>query len=369
MKNTFGNLVTITLFGESHGMAIGAVIDGLPAGLKVDKKIIRKYLRKRQPCDEFCTPRQEKDKFSILSGVFNGYTTGTPLTIIISNTNVQSNEYQYGIARPGHVDYVASQRYHGFEDYRGGGHFSGRITVALVAISGILIPVLETLGVKIGTHIFKCGDISDREFITFSNDFDLLEKRTFPVLNDNIEEQLAERISSVVHDGDSIGGITQTAICGLPVGVGEPWFDSIEGMLAHALFSIGGIKGVEFGLGFKFADKHGSEVNDSIAYQDDKVQTKTNYSGGINGGLTNGMPVVFQCVVKPTASIAKEQDTIDFVNKENVKLTVKGRHDPAIIRRICPVIDSVASLVVIDMLAQRYGADILLKKDLLCNLV
>lgn len=369
MKNTFGNSIIVTVFGESHGMAVGAVLDGLPAGIGVSMANINEMLHLRHPKDKTATLRQEEDEVSILGGVFNNFTTGTPLTLTIQNKDMHSGDYQYGVARPSHVDYVARKRYGGFEDYRGGGHFSGRVTAALVAAGGILLPVLNNLGIKVGTHILQCGSICDRNFEILPNDLDFLSKRNFPVLEFGVEEKMTEVIMRAADDKDSIGGLVQTGIYGLPAGLGEPWFDGFESMLSHIIFSIGGIKGIEFGLGFAFANKKGSEVNDSFVIKDEKVSTKTNNNGGINGGLTNGMPVVFQCVVKPTASIGKAQETIDFVKNENVIMELKGRHDPAIIRRICPVIDSVTALVVADMLSQRYGADILVKKDLLCNLV
>lgn len=369
MKNVFGNSITATLFGESHGPAVGIVLDGLPAGLPVDFSSIKNELAKRQSKDKTSTARHEKDDFSILSGVFKNYTTGTPLTIVIKNEDVDSGSYQEGIARPGHADFVAHARYNGFEDYRGGGHFSGRITAALVAAGGILIPALENLDIKIGTHILECGGAKDLPFQNLPQDIDFLQEQKFPVLDFATAEKMTKKILAAAKEQNSVGGITQTAICGLPVGLGEPWFDSFESMLAHALFSLGGVKGVEFGLGFAFAKKKGSEANDSFVVKNGKVQTTSNNNGGINGGLTNGMPVLFQCVMKPTASIGKEQKTIDFLKNKNTKIKLQGRHDPAIIRRICPVIDSVAAFVTADFLCQRFGTDALLKKEMLCNLV
>lgn len=360
MKNTFGQSVSVTLFGESHGAAVGAVIDGLAPGIDVDESFIKKQLSKRRPRGKTDTPRVESDNYQILSGVFNGKTTGTPITIVIPNENTKSRDYNYGVARPSHADYTAYMKYHGYEDYRGGGHFSGRITAGLVASGAIALSALKKLGVNIGTHILSCGGVNDRPFENVENDILAIQGKDFPVLSD-CENAMSAEILKARESIDSIGGIIQTAITGMPAGVGEPWFDSVESLLSHALFSIGGIKGVEFGLGFGFADKLGSQANDAFEYVDGNVTTKTNNNGGINGGITNGMPIIFNCAVKPTPSIAKEQESINFVTKENEKIEIKGRHDPAIIRRICVVVDSVCALCVCDMLAQRYGTDILLK--------
>lgn len=360
MKNTFGQSVAVTLFGESHGAAIGAVIDGLAPGIEVDESYIASQLSRRRPCGKTDTPRVEKDNFQILSGVFNGKTTGTPITIVIPNENTKSGDYNYGVARPSHADYTAYMKYHGYEDYRGGGHFSGRITAGLVASGAIALSALKKLGINIGTHILRCGSVSDRPFEDVENDVVAIQGKAFPLLSD-CEDRVTAEIAKARAEGDSIGGVIQTAITGVPAGVGEPWFDTVEGILSHALFSIGGIKGVEFGLGGGFANTHGSVANDSFKVENGCVKTATNNNGGINGGITNGMPIVFNCAVKPTPSISKEQDTVNFLTGENTKIEIKGRHDPAIIRRVCVVVDSICALTVCDLLAQRYGTDVLLK--------
>ena len=362
MKNTFGQSVLTTVFGESHGDAIGVIIDGLAPGIEVDKEFISYQLSKRRPQGKTDTPRREMDNYQILSGVFNGKTTGTPIAIVIPNENTKSADYNYGIARPSHADYAAYQKYHGYEDYRGGGHFSGRVTAALVAGGAIAISALKKLGINIGTHILRCGDAYDVMIENTNIDEAILslQEKSFPVISDEAEEKITSEILKAGESKDSIGGIIETAITGMPSGVGEPWFDSVEGILSHALFSIGGIKGVEFGSGFGFASKLGSYANDSFEYQDGNVVTKTNNNGGINGGITNGMPNVFKAAVKPTPSIGKEQNTVNFLTGENTKIEIKGRHDPAIIRRICVVVDSVCALTVCDLLAQRYGTDVFL---------
>lgn len=360
MKNTLGDNVKLTIWGESHGTCIGCVLDGVCPGIKVDLDFIKSQLSKRRPMGKTETARVEEDNFHIVSGVFNGYTTGEAISIIIENNNVRSKDYSKisSIARPSHADYVAYQKYHGFNDYRGGGHFSGRITAVIVAAGAILMQALNQKGILIGTHIKKCLDVSDREFIDYKEDIKLLNSRSFPVL-DNISDIIQEKITNIANEKDSVGGILQTAICGLPVGLGEPWFSSVEGKLANALFGVGAIKGVEFGQGFNFANLLGSQANDSFYLDNKVVKTKTNNNGGINGGITNGMPVVFNCVVKPTPSIGKTQETIDFKELKETVLEVNGRHDPAIIRRIAVVVDSICALVVCDLLATRYGNDFL----------
>jgi len=362
VKNTYGKSVAVTLFGESHGSAIGAVIDGLAPGIKVDEAFIARQLSRRRPSSPLDTPRRERDPFEIKSGVFNGRTTGTPICIVIPNENTQSRDYSYGVARPSHADYTAACKYHGYEDYRGGGHFSGRITAALVAAGGILIPALEGLGITIGTHILRCGEIVDREFTDCASEIKRLNAAAFPVLDEERGAQMSEYIMQARGELDSVGGITQTAVCGLMPGLGEPWFDSVESEIAHIVFSLGGIKGIEFGKGFAAAGMRGSEFNDALRMENGKVVTGTNNNGGINGGITNGMPILFQCAVKPTPSIARRQETVDFLKNENAEIEIHGRHDPAIIRRICPVIDSVTAIALCDMIAQRYGTDIFMKE-------
>ena len=365
MRNILGNNLTVTVFGESHGSHIGAIIDGITAGIKVDENFINECLAKRRPQGKGETARVEKDEYKIVSGVFNGYTTGSPLCIIIENNDTKSKDYSLikDLARPSHADYVANVKYNGFNDYRGGGHFSGRITASIVASGAILLKALEKLNIKIGCHIKKCGNILDKDFNDFDNEIDKVNNMIFPVIND-VEEQMKEEINNAASNKDSIGGIIQTAITGLPVGLGEPMFSSLEGELSKAMFAIGGIKGIEFGLGFNFANVKGSEANDEFVIVDGKVKTKTNNNGGINGGISNGMPIVFNVAIRPTPSILKEQNTINMNTKQNDKLTIQGRHDPAIIRRINIVIRCMCALVISDMLITKYGQDVFLKESL-----
>lgn len=361
MKNTFGSSVSITLFGESHGEYIGAVLDGLAPGLEVNEKFISSQLALRRPAGKTGTKRVEKDNFSIVSGVFGGRTTGTPLCIIIPNENVKSADYELSsfIPRPGHADFTANKKYHGFEDYRGGGHFSGRLTAALVTAGAIVIDALRQKDIYISTHIARCAKISDRHFRNLKEDIDYLNKQKFAVLDSAKAESMQAAIKTAADDGDSVGGILETAVTGLPAGVGEPWFDTLEGVLSHALFSIPAVKGIQFGNAFRDIDLRGSEYNDAFIIKNDKVQTKTNKNAGINGGITNGMPVIFSLAVKPTPSVFTEQKSVDLMQMKETKLKISGRHDPAIIHRARVVVDSVTALVIADMLAQRYGTDYL----------
>ena len=359
MKNTFGNNISITLFGESHGEAIGCVLDGIAPGIEVDEDFIAEQMEKRKGINSISTPRREADKVRILSGIFEGKTTGTPIALMIENQTQHSKDYSAtkDLARPSHADYTAQCKYHGYQDYRGGGHFSGRITAPLVAAGAICIKALEKKGIAIGTHISSCGGIKDRDFDNLPEDIALLGDMEMPVLCEKASQDMISAIENARNEGDSLGGTLTTAVIGMPEGVGEPWFDTAEGVLAHALFSIPAIKGVEFGLGFDFADKKCSTSNDEFTMIDGSVRTKTNNNGGINGGITNGMPIVFTCAVKPTPSIFKQQNTVDFVKNEDAVLQIKGRHDPAIIHRARVVVDSVTAITLCDLLATRYGTD------------
>lgn len=364
MKNTLGDNVKLTLWGESHQDMIGATLDGMCPGIKVDEEFIKSQLTKRRPQNKIETPRIELDNFKIVSGVFNGYTTGEPISIIIENNNTKSSDYEANknIARPSHADYVSYIKSYGFNDYRGGGHFSGRLTAPIVALGAIIIKALEKKNIHIATHIKKCGLTMDKDFATDENqlyqEIKILRAKNFPTITD-VEIDMKKTIEEIAKNKDSIGGILQTVVMGLPVGLGNSWFSSIEGKLSNAVFSIGAVKGIEFGEGFNFANLLGSTANDAFYYEKGIVKTKTNHNGGINGGISNGMPILFNTVIKPTPSISQIQETIDFVNKENTTLEINGRHDPAIIRRIAVVIDSVTAFVVADLLATKYGENFL----------
>ena len=364
MKNSIGNSVIFTVFGESHGPGIGCVIDGLAPGIPVDEAVIADYLSRRRPDGPTDTARKEADEFKIVSGVHNGRTTGTPLCIMIPNTNVRRGDYERtgNIARPGHADFSAQMKYHGYQDWSGGGHFSGRVTAAVVAAGAICSEALAAKGVKIGTHILSCAGIEDRSFdgIMPLQQIESLKTKTFPVLDDESGEAMKAAILQAKAESDSVGGKIQTAVYGLPAGVGEPWFDSLEGSISRAIFAIGGIKGIEFGSGFGLAEMRGSEANDPFRVGDDgKIHTLTNNSGGINGGISNGMPIIFNMAVRPTPSIARKQQSVDYINGCNAELELQGRHDPAILRRICPVVSCMTAIVLCDVLSGRYGTDFL----------
>lgn len=359
MKNTFGASLQLTLFGESHGEAIGAVIDGLSPGIEIDGEFISRQLARRRPAGDISTPRREPDAYRILSGVANGRSTGTPLCIIIENKDVKSQDYSLfsSVARPGHADYTAFCKYHGYQDSRGGGHFSGRITAALVAAGAIVQAALEKKGIFIGTHIKRCAAIDDADFSNIAEDIKSLASTSFPVLDGERGEQMKSAIKEAREQLDSVGGVLETAVIGLPAGVGEPWFDSVESILSHALFSIPAVKGVEFGDGFSICDKRGSDANDQFLMENGKVKTLTNHNGGINGGITNGMPLLFRCAIKPTPSIARAQSTVNFISGEDTVLETKGRHDPAIVHRACAVVDATVAIALADLLLGRFGSD------------
>ena len=363
MKNTFGNSVAVTLFGESHGEYIGAVLDGIAPGIEINLEYISHMLTLRRPNGKISTPRKEKDEFKIISGVINGKTTGTPITVLIPNENVNSSDYSsiQNLARPSHADFTAECKYHGYQDARGGGHFSGRITAALVAVGAICKLALEQKGIFIGTHVKRCGGVSDIDFSDIKTEILNLNSKVFAVLDENCGEKMQKVILSAAEQGDSVGGILETAIVGMPSGVGEPWFDTVEGMLSHILFSIPAVKGVEFGAGFAIADMKGSEANDLFTVEDGVVKTTTNNNGGINGGITNGMPIIFRTAIKPTPTIFKAQNSVDFKSMTETVFEPKGRHDPAIVHRARVVQDAVSAIILCDALALRFGTDWIVK--------
>ena len=364
MKNTIGSSVAVTLFGESHGEAIGCVIDGLAPGITVNEESIAHALSLRRPSDALSTARRESDPFRIVSGVYKGKTTGSPLCILIPNENTKSEDYEDTLraARPSHADHPAFCKYHGYEDYRGGGHFSGRITAALVAAGAIARDALAEKGILLGTHVCRLSGIPDRPFSATDTEKDLtlLQNTPFPVLSEEAAEKMKEAILEAKRDGDSVGGVLESIVLGMPAGVGEPFFDSVESLLSHALFAIPAVKGVEFGDGFALAEMRGSEANDPIASENGKIFTRTNHSGGIGGGITNGMPLSFRVAVKPTPSIFREQETVSLKTGENTLLSLRGRHDPCIVHRARAVVDAVTALVLCDMLALRFGTDYLM---------
>ncbi len=362
MKNTFGQSITVTLFGESHGEAIGAVLDGLAPGMTVSEDSIRAALVKRRPDGHLSTARIEEDDFSILSGAVNGKATGTPLCILIPNNNTRSGDYQKNarLARPGHADYTAECKYHGFQDARGGGHFSARLTAALVAAGAIVKDALLEKGIRIGIRVAEIAGIPDGD--ASPADITALSHASFPVVDEMQGERMKEAIRAAASEGDSVGGILEGAVTGIPAGVGEPWFDSVESILSHMLFSIPAVKGVEFGAGFALAKMRGSEANDPFRKGEQGTVTATNHNGGINGGITNGMPITFRLAVKPTPSIYKKQETVSLDTGENEEIAIAGRHDPCVVHRAAAVAEACTALAVADLLAARYGTDYFLGK-------
>ncbi len=361
MKSTFGEHIQISLFGESHGAAIGVNINGLAPGIRLDLDFMRAQLDKRKPKGKISTQRREADEFEIVSGYFNGYTTGTPLCIFIRNQSQHSKDYEATkyLMRPSHADYTAFQKYGGFQDYRGGGHFSGRITAPLVAAGAVCLQILKEKGITVATHIAACAGIADEPFGADKADLlrqaEKLNDSYFPTISSRAEQEMVQAIEQAHSSGDSVGGILETAVINMPAGIGEPFFGSVESVLAQLLFSVPAVKGVEFGLGFGFAGLRGSQANDPFVMEGDNVCTVTNHNGGINGGISNGMPVIIRTAVKPTPSIYQPQQTVDVQKRENAQLQIHGRHDPAIIHRARVVVDSMVAIGLVDLFADRYG--------------
>lgn len=360
MSSIWGNALKISIFGESHGADIGMVMDGLPTGFEIDMDEIHREMQRRAPGrSTIATARKEGDVPEILSGYFNGKTTGTPLTGIIRNKDVHSKDYSYlkKIMRPGHADYTGYVRYQGYNDYRGGGHFSGRITAPLVLAGAICKQILEKEEIYIGAHVKSVASIVDKSFgeIELSRDlFRKLRGEELPLLDKDLESGIRNAILQIKKEEDSLGGIIECAVIGIKAGIGNPFFDSVESTLAHLMFSVPAVKGIEFGAGFDITKLKGSQANDAYYYQGEKVKTYTNNNGGIIGGITNGMPIVFRVAIKPTPSISKMQQTIDIEKKENVQLEIRGRHDPIIVLRAVPVIEAASAIGILDlMLSQK----------------
>lgn len=359
MSGIWGNNLKISIFGESHGVGIGLTIDGLPSGFSIDIEKINYEMERRAPGrNNLSTARKEGDKIEILSGLFEGKTTGTPLCGMIRNSDKRSKDYSKlkSLMRPGHADYTGNIRYDGFNDYRGGGHFSGRITAPLVFGGAICKQILESHGIKIVSHIKSIGTVEDESFNPVNVSDKLIEElpnMELPLINKALDNDIRNEILTAKSEGDSIGGIIECAIINVEAGIGNPFFDSVESTLAHLLFSVPAVKGVEFGEGFNITKLRGSEANDEFYYDGDNVKTRSNNNGGILGGITNGMPVIFRVAIKPTASILKKQNTINIDEKKNEELNIQGRHDPCIVQRAVPVIESVAAIGILELLKGR----------------
>ncbi len=351
--NTYGKLLRVSIFGESHSAGIGVVIDGLSAGAEIDMDEVLRAMARRAPNkSRASTKRSEKDIPEILSGYINGHATGTPLSAIIRNTDTRSQDYGNleQLMRPGHADYAGHMKYKGANDIRGGGHFSGRLTAPLVFAGSIARQLLAKEGIHIGAHIKRIGNIVDRDFAEYTAaEFARIEEKPFFVNEFEAGKRMGELIERVAKEGDSIGGVVCCAVAGLPAGLGEPFFDSMESELARIMFAIPAVKGVEFGTGFAIAEMKGSEANDPLYIKDGAVSFKTNNNGGINGGITNGMPLTLSVAVKPTSSISKPQSTVDIERMEDAELVVRGRHDSCIVPRAVEVVKSAAALAIADL--------------------
>jgi chorismate synthase len=356
--STFGQAIPVSFFGESHGPFLGVTIHSLAAGLLIDEQRIKEELTKRRPKSDLSTPRQEQDQYQIISGVFNGYTTGAPLTIVIPNQDTKSKDYDPNMLRPSHADYAASVKFKGFQDYRGGGHFSGRLTALISVLGAISLSILEAKGIRVVSHIKQIEHIQDDSFlVTRLSDerIRLLSTSDFPVLNEEKKEAMQQAIRQAKEEHDSVGGVVETAVLNVPVGIGDPFFDSVESVLSHLLYSVPAVKGVSFGAGFDITSMRGSEANDAIIKEGDAIRTKTNHSGGIQGGLTNGMPIIMQVAIKPTSSIATPQTSVNLSTKEEQTIQIEGRHDPAIVNRAVHVVTAMTAYGILEIITKQEG--------------
>lgn len=356
MSSVIGDKIKLSIFGESHGEAIGCVIDGLPAGIKIDMNAVYKDMQRRAPGkDKTATPRLEKDIPHILSGMLDNVTTGAPLAMVIENTNTKSGDYSnlMTVPRPGHSDYPAYVKYGGNNDIRGGGHFSGRLTAPLVFAGSVAKQILSQMGITIGAHIKQIGSVCDAVSDLNKTDkslLDTLSSSTFSLIDETREQAMRDEIEKARLSLDSVGGIIECFAVGLPVGLGGNMFDTVEGKLASILFGVPAVKGVEFGIGFGFADKRASEVNDQYEIKNGRVATLSNNNGGVLGGMTDGAPLSVSVAIKPTPSIAKKQKSVNLLTMENAELEIHGRHDPCIVVRAVPVIECAVALGLLDLM-------------------
>lgn len=356
MSSVIGDKIKLSIFGESHGEAIGCVIDGLPAGIKIDMNAVYKDMQRRAPGkDKTATPRLEKDIPHILSGTLDNVTTGAPLAMVIENTNTKSGDYSnlMTVPRPSHSDYPAYVKYGGNNDIRGGGHFSGRLTAPLVFAGSVAKQILSKMGVTIGAHIKQIGSVCDAVSDLNKTDkslLDTLSSSTFSLIDETREQAMRDEIEKARLSLDSVGGIIECFAVGLPVGLGGNMFDTVEGKLASILFGVPAVKGVEFGIGFGFADKRASEVNDQYEIKNGRVATLSNNNGGVLGGMTDGAPLSVSVAIKPTPSIAKKQKSVNLLTMENAELEIHGRHDPCIVVRAVPVIECAVALGLLDLM-------------------
>lgn len=357
MSSTFKNNLTLSVFGESHQPTMGIVVEGLPVGFCIDTDFIDKELQRRRPQSQLSTDRIEHDEYEFVSGYFNQKTTGAPLCILVKNKNYQSNDYQPGIVRPSHADYTAYMKYHGQNDYRGGGHLSGRLTVLYVIVGAICKQLLIKKGIQIATHIKQIQNIKDDDFDSnqLIKQITFLNQQSFPLLNMKTKKKMENLILSTAKNNDSIGGIIETMVYPMPFFIGEPVFDSVESQISRFVFAIPAVKGISFGLGFDYVNETGKTANDLWTIQNHQMMTKTNHDGGINGGISNGMPILFSTIIKPTPSIKQPQNTINMITGENTTINLQGHHDPAIVSRCAVVIESMTAIALLDLLLQQEG--------------
>ena len=356
MSSTFGEHLRVTVFGQSHGEAVGAVLDGFPAGMPVDMEALRRMMARRAPGNgPTASARKEPDEPELVSGVLNGVTTGQPIGILIRSVDAHPSDYgeEPDLARPGHADYTAHVRFFGHEDWRGGGSASGRLTAPLTAAGALCLQFLEREGVAVRAHISQLGDLRDDPIAERADDLSFLADMALPTLRPGLAEEMEKAILRAKAEGDSVGGAVTCRVDGVPAGLGAPFFDSAESTLSRLMFSIPGVKAVAFGDGFGFAAGRGSEMNDPLRAADGRITAETNRSGGVNGGITNGMPILFTCAVRPTPSIAKEQRTVSLRRLTNETIRVGGRHDPCIVPRIVPVIEAVTAIGLTEMWKER----------------
>ncbi|MCX8185999.1 MAG: chorismate synthase [Sulfolobales archaeon] len=360
MSFSFGRLFRISVFGESHGLGVGVVVDGCPAGLNIDESCIQAELdRRKAKNSEASTQRREGDRVRILSGVFNGTTTGSPICMFVFNEDVRSDYYELirFRPRPGHADYVAHVKYGGFNDFRGGGTFSGRITVGMVAAGAVALKLLSRYGIKVVAHTVNIGGVwaENHELNNVDHLEKLIEVSPVGCADLKASNEMLELIRKASELGETVGGVAEVIAVNVPPGVGEPLFDTLEGDLAKAFFAIPGVKGVEFGVGFKAASMFGSQYNDQFSVINGKVVTNSNNSGGIQGGISNGMPIVCRVAFRPPASIKIPQKTVDLRNYQEVELMLSGRFDTCIVPRALPVLRSMAAVVLTDhlMISQK----------------
>ena len=353
MSSTYGEVLKLSIFGQSHGPAIGMTLDGIPAALHIDMDALQQFLNRRAPGQgNYATTRKEADKPEFLSGIIDDCTCGAPITAIIRNTNTRSGDYEEIRIhpRPGHADFPAQIKYWGCQDVAGGGHFSGRLTAPLCVAGGLCKQWLEGKGIRIAAHISSIAGIDDTpiQLDWVNPDLDAIST-DFPVVNDSAGKKMLEAIAKAKAEGDSVGGTIECIITGLPAGLGDPMFDGIENKLAQIIYGIPAVKGLEFGSGFDGTTLLGSENNDPYAIMDGNIKTLSNNAGGILGGITTGMPIVFKVAIKPTPSISKPQQTVNIKTLENEMYTIQGRHDPCIVPRAVPVVEAAAAIAIFDI--------------------